>query len=689
MKNQPSSSPPRLGAHWDGSGVRFAIFSGGAQQVDLCLFDSAGAPESRRIPLSSESDMVWHAYVEGARPGQFYGYRVDGPYAPHEGLRFNPAKLLLDPYAKAISASVPADDVLLGYDALRPHLPDPRDSAVAMPKCVVVDEQWNWSGDRHPRTPWADTVLYECHVKGLTRLHPQIEPELRGTYLGLGSPPIIEHLLRLGVTAVELLPVQYFATERRLARMGLTNYWGYNTIGFFAPDLRYATAPQRATAEFRAMVQSLHRAGIEVILDVVYNHTAEGDELGPTLSLRGIDNCAYYHLQPGAPGRYVNHTACGNTLNTLHPRTQQLIMDSLRYWVSEMHVDGFRFDLAPALCRDPATVDPHLRFFNAILQDPVLSQVKLLVEPWDAGPGGFWLGSFPPGFREWNGRYRDCVRRFWRGDAGQLAEFASRLAGSSDLFASRRTPLTGVNHVTCHDGSTLHDLVSYERKHNQANGEENRDGPADNFASNGGVEGPTGDVEINGLRERMKRNMLATLAFSQSVPMLTAGDEMGRTQSGNDNAYCQDNENSWVHWSLDAAQKELLEFSRLALALRREHPALRRDAFFEGTSTQGEQDVLWLDEDGREMSAAEWHDAGRRCLAVLLRRDQAANAGATTPSALLWVMNAHAEPRTFRLPTGHPWRELLRTDHASIGAIHETDVSLMGRSLVLLGSVSG
>ena len=681
------SQHPRLGAHGDGSGVNFAMYSGGARQVELCLFESANGTESRRIPLSATSDGVWHAYVAGVRPGQLYGYRVDGPYAPHDGLRFNSAKLLLDPYAKAMTGLIPADDVLLGYDANRPELPDARDSASAMPKCVVVDEHWDWSGDKHPRTAWGETVIYECHVKGMTKLHPQVEPELRGTYLGLASPPIIEHLWRLGVTAVELLPVQYFVTERRLAQMGLANYWGYNTIGFFAPDLRYATAPERAIAEFRAMVRGLHRAGIEVILDVVYNHTAEGDERGPTLSFRGIDNRAYYHLDPGSPSQYVNHTACGNTVNTSHPQTQQLILDSLRYWVEEMHVDGFRFDLAPALCREPGGIDEPFRFFSMISQDPTLSQVKLLVEPWDAGPNGYWLGSFPPGIGEWNDRYRACVRRFWRGDSGQLAEFASRLAGSGDLFASRGTPLAGVNYVTCHDGSTLHDLVSYERKHNQVNGEENRDGPPDNFGRSYGVEGPTADAEINGVRQRMKRNMLATLAFSQGVPMLTAGDEMGRTQLGNDNAYCQDNEISWVDWNLDAAKAAMLEFTRRVLALRREHSALRRDSFFDGITGDGLRDVLWLDETGRELSAAEWHDGERRCLAMLIRQDQVVVAGETVWSALLLLINAHAEPRTFRLPMGLSWRELLSTDKASDVASHENEVALTSRSLMLLGSI--
>jgi isoamylase len=692
--------PPRLGAHWDETGVRFAIYSDSAEKIELCLFDPNTAAESQRIAMRRTSDGVWHTHVTAARPGQLYGYRVDGPYAPHDGLWFNYNKLLLDPYTKAMTGLVPADDVLLGYDSLRPGVPDLRDSAGVMPKCVVVDERWDWGADRHPRTPWADTVIYECHVKGMTKQHPQVERELRGTYLGLASPPVIDHLLKLEVTAVELLPVQAFVTERRLAEMGLVNYWGYNTIGFFAPDLRYATAPERAVSEFRTMVQALHAAGIEVILDVVYNHTAEGDERGPTLSFRGIDNRAYYHVEPDSPGRYINHTACGNTVNTLHPRTQQLVMDSLRYWVSEMHVDGFRFDLAPALCREPAEVDSYLRFFTAILQDPVLSQVKLLVEPWDAGPGGLWLGRFPQGVREWNGRYRDCVRRFWRGDRGQLAEFTSRLAGSSDIYFQRRTALAGVNYVTCHDGNTLHDLVTYEQKHNEANGEANRDGPADNFASNCGVEGPSDDADVLAVRERMKRNLLATLACSQGVPMLTAGDEMGRTQFGNDNAYCQDNETSWLDWNFDEVKKELLDFTQRALALRKQHAGLRKDTFFHGKSDSGMQDVAWLDERGRELSAAEWHDPERSCFGMLIgeihhegqeakviagyRKDRDNQLPAY---ALLLLINAQSDSRIFRLPIGVRWRKLLGTAPCGGDPTLEHDTPLEGRSLLLLETI--
>ena len=680
-----------LGATCVGPATNFAVFSSVAARVTLCLFNG---PEERVIPMTGASDGVWRVMVPGVGPGQPYGFRVEGPYAPPEGLRCNPAKLLLDPYARLMSGLVPADSVLRGEDGADPSRPDLRDSGRVMPKCIVVDERFDWGDDRPPRTAWADTVIYECHVKGLTKLHSALDPPLRGTYLGLASKAIIEHLLRLGVTAVELLPVQYFATEPRLAALGLVNYWGYNSIGFFAPDPRYATVPPKAIDEFRIMVRELHRAGIEVILDVVYNHTAEGDHSGPTLSFRGLDNRAYYLLEPGAADRYVNHSACGNTINALHPRTQQLIMDSLRYWVQQMHVDGFRFDLAPVLCREAGGVDPALRFFNAVLQDPLLGRVKLLVEPWDAGPQGCCLGRFPRGIREWNGRYRDCVRKFWRGDEGQLAEFVSRLAGSSDIFWSRTTPLAGVNYVTCHDGSTLHDLVSYKAKHNEANGESNRDGPPDNFADNHGVEGPTEDPGILAARERTKRNLLATLAFSQGVPMLTAGDEMGRTQVGNDNAYCQDNAISWVNWNLDAAQREHLEFVRRVLAARREYPALRRDSFFDGRSDLGLQDVVWLDEHGRELSAGEWQDPHRRTFSMMIRQESKRENVKTSPSqngalaeqTLLLLVNASSGTKVFKLPIGLSWRVAVSTERDVESKIVEGEFCAVEKSLVLLVS---
>lgn len=686
--------PATLGATWLGSGTHFAIYSGAAHGVDLCLYEPSTQREVQRIPLNPGPERIWHAYVPGIRPGQLYGYRVDGPYAPQEGLRFNAAKLLLDPYARSVSGLIPANDVLLGYEPAQPLLPDTRDSAQVMPKCVVRENRWNAGEDRHPDIPWDRTVLYECHVKGLTCLHPGVEPHLRGTYLGLASQPVIDHLLALGITAVELLPIQHFVNERRLVLSGLVNYWGYNTIGFFAPDPRYATSAGLAVEEFQTMVARLHRAGIEVILDVVYNHTAEGDERGPTLAYRGIDNQCYYHLESGAPERYVNHSACGNTLNTLHPMVQRLIMDSLRYWTEQMHVDGFRFDLAPALCREPSGIDAFFRFFGMILQDPVLSRRKLIVEPWDAGPDGMRLGRFPGGIAEWNGKYRDCIRRFWRGDHGCIAEFASRLAGSSDIFSQRRTPLAGINFVTCHDGSTLNDLVSYAAKHNELNGENNRDGPPDNFSHNLGTEGPTDDPQILSVRHRMLRNLFATLACSQGVPMLMAGDEFARTQFGNDNAYCQDNETSWVHWELNPAQTALLDFVRRALAIRREQPALRRNAFFNGRLNIGEHDVQWLDEFAQELSVDQWHDPQRRNLAMFIR-DSLAEASdrhndwkvqSGTLSCLLLLINAQSESQRFQLPGGFAWRELLNTGQSKADIPVKTDVILESRSMILLSS---
>jgi len=697
-----------LGATCDGRGVNFALFAGEAESVELCLFDSTprrpqGATlqrvdrESARIKLTERTEGVWHGRIEGIGPGQLYGYRVYGPYAPRDGFRFNPAKLLLDPYARMIGGVVPADDVLLGYapDASPDQeRPDPRDSAGAMPKCVVADSAFDWRDDRPPRTPWDRTVIYECHLKGMTMRCPRIEADLRGKYLGLGTPPIVQHLLDLGVTAVELLPVQYFVTERRLARLGLVNYWGYNTIGFFAPDPRYASAPGREVGEFKSMVRELHRAGLEVILDVVYNHTAEGDERGPTLSLRGIDNAAYYHLDPHDRSRYLNYSGCGNSLNTLHPRTQQLIMDSLRYWVTEMHVDGFRFDLATVLSRQPGGVDEHLRFYAMIQQDPVLAQVKLIVEPWDAAEGGFQLGRFPPGIAQWNNRYRDDARRFWRCDAGQIANMATRLAGSSDIFCGRaHSPSSGVNFVTCHDGFTLHDLVSFNTRHNEANAEQNRDGPSESFSQNCGIEGPTDGPTVRALREKLKRNLLATLAFSQGIPMLTAGDEIGRTQDGNNNAYCQDSEVSWLDWTTDADRRALLAFTARVLALRREHPVLRMRRFFNGLIGNGSahKDVTWLDEHGGQLTDAAWSDADRSALAMLMNN---AAAGPAAPGDrqgghpfLAILLNAGREPCQFRLPTAPGavgWYEVLNTECDSRERRIGGSLTLAACSLALL-----
>ncbi|HYC32280.1 MAG TPA: glycogen debranching protein GlgX, partial [Gemmatimonadales bacterium] len=562
-------APAPLGATWDGEGTNFALFSEHATAVELCLFAGPDdATETARVRLPERTDQIWHAYLPDVRPGQLYGYRVHGPFEPNQGHRFNPAKLLLDPYAKAISGTIRWSDALSGYPMDRPEAErdlyaDGANNAAGLPKCVVVESAFSWGDDRHPRTPWNRTVIYECHVKGMTMLHPDVPEPLRGTYLGLATDPIIDHLRSLGVTAVELLPVHHFVTDRRLHEQGLVNYWGYESIGFFAPDVRYATGGLgQQVAEFKSMVKRLHRAGIEVILDVVYNHTAEGNHLGPTLCFRGIDNEAYYRLDPERKRYYVDYTGCGNTVDLRHSRALQLVMDSLRYWVGEMHVDGFRFDLAPVLARESDAVSPFAEFFDVVRQDPVVSRVKLIAEPWDLGPGGYQAGGFPIGWGEWNGTYRDAVRQFWRGDGGQVGQLASRLAGSSDLYeAGGRSPLASVNFVTCHDGFTLHDLVSYEQKHNEANGEENRDGSDNNLSRNWGAEGPTEAVHVVRMRERIKRNFLATLAFSQGVPMLSHGDELGRTQRGNNNAYCQDNPVSWFDWSQQRRQDPLIAFT--------------------------------------------------------------------------------------------------------------------------------
>ena len=612
--------PYPLGATWDGQGVNFALFSEHGEKVELCLFDPQGRRETARIALPEHTDQVWHGYLPEARPGLLYGYRVHGPYLPEEGHRFNPHKLLLDPYAKASAGIVRWSDALYGY---RVHSPredlslDRRDSQAGMPKCKVVDTAFTWGDDRPPAIPWTDTVIYELHVRGYTMNHPDVPPQLRGTYAGLGTAPVIEYLQRLGVTAVELMPVHWFFDERDLVSKGLKNYWGYNSIGYFAPEMRYSATGD--ISEFKTMVKALHAGGIEVLMDVVYNHTAEGNHLGPTLSFRGIDNVAYYRLVSQDRRHYMDYTGCGNTLNTMHPRVLQLIMDSLRYWVTEMHVDGFRFDLASALGREAHAVDRWGAFFDIIHQDPVLSRVKLIAEPWDLGEGGYQVGNFPVGWSEWNGRYRDTVRKFWKGDGGVIGDFASRLTGSSDLYRhSGRSSRASINFVTSHDGFTLHDLVSYNEKHNEANLANNSDGDNHNLSWNCGVEGPTSDPGIVALRSRQKRNLLATLFLSQGVPMLLAGDEFGRTQSGNNNAYCQDNAVSWIDWSLPRAEEKLLEFVRRLIAFRHRHPVFRRSRFFRGRPVEGwnAKDIVWFGPDGAEMAETDWHDGGRRCLGV-------------------------------------------------------------------------
>ncbi|GLV50682.1 glycogen operon protein GlgX homolog [Thermobispora bispora] len=644
--------PYPLGATWDGVGTNFSVFSEVAERVELCLFADDGT--ETRVDLPETDGFVWHGYLPGIMPGQRYGYRVHGPYRPEEGHRCNPAKLLLDPYAKAVEGSVRWHEAVFSY-----HFADGRlnteDSAPYMPKNVVINPFFDWGGDRRPRTPYHQTVIYEAHVRGLTMRHPHVPERLRGTYAGLAHPAVIEHLLSIGVTAVELMPVHQFVPEHALVSRGLTNYWGYNTIAYLAPHNAYSSSGQRGeqVLEFKAMVRALHEAGIEVILDVVYNHTAEGDHRGPTLGFRGIDNAAYYRLQEDDRRFYVDYTGCGNSLNVRHPHALQLIMDSLRYWVLEMHVDGFRFDLAAALARELHDVDRLSAFFDIIQQDPVISQVKLIAEPWDVGPGGYQVGNFPPLWTEWNGKYRDTVRDFWRGTAGALPDFASRLAGSSDLYAHNgRRPVASINFVTCHDGFTLTDLVSYDRKHNEANGEDNRDGTDDNRSWNCGAEGPVDDPEINRLRRRQRRNFLATLFVSQGVPMVLAGDEIGRTQHGNNNAYCQDNELSWVDWSLVERERDLLEFVRSLAALRRRHPVFRRRRFFRGTG-DGTRDVVWLTPAGAEMREADWHN-GARSLAVFLNGDAISEPGPRgeriRDDSFLLLFNAHHEPVTFTLP---------------------------------------
>ncbi len=672
--------PQLLGATWDGEGVNFALFSEHAERVELCLFDHAtDEVERHRIPVVEHSNHIWHAYLPDLRPGQLYAYRVHGPYAPLLGHRFNPHKLLLDPYAKAIRGDVRWGLANYGYDG---SLPDQDltfselDSAAHLPKCVVVDTAFTWGDDRSPRTPWSKTLIYECHIKGMTALHPEVPEQLRGKYLGLCSSPILDHLQSLGVTAVELLPVHQAAHDKRLLELGLSNYWGYNTIGFFAPDPRFAsTEDGQQTTEFKTMVKAFHRAGIEVILDVVYNHSGEGNELGPTLCFRGIDNASYYRLPAHDKRRTVDFTGCGNSLNLLHPRVLQLVLDSLRYWVIEMHVDGFRFDLAPTLARDPHEFDVGSRFLMTVQQDPILSRVKLIAEPWDLGPGGYRLGGFPPGWAEWNGRYRDCVRRFWRGEEGQIPELASRISGSSDIFMqSGRGPLASVNFVTSHDGFTLNDLVSYEKKHNLQNGEENRDGTSENHSRNWGVEGETATPMVMRLRERMRRNFLATLALSQGVPMLTQGDEFGRTQHGNNNAYCHDSPLSYMDWSLTTSNVELLEFTRELFRIARTHRALHRRHFFQGRSLGSEsqdsahKDVTWLRADGREMLDEDWMSPKAHSLGMLIRGDapdQMDELGhPLNEASLYFFLNAAHRAKIYALPALDKhgvWRELLNT----------------------------
>jgi len=664
-------NPFPLGATWDGTGVNFALFSAHATKVELCIFDIEGKRELERIELPEYTDEVWHGYLPDARPGTVYGYRVHGPYEPAAGHRFNPNKLLIDPYAKQLVGELSWDPAVFGYTLESPDKDlsfDTRDSQAFVPKCRVIDPAFTWGPERKPRVPWERTIVYELHARGYTMRHPTIPPEMRGTFAGLMRPEIVDHIQRLGVTAVELMPVHAFADDSHLLEKGLRNYWGYNTLAFFAPQPRYLGTP--FVNEMKEMVAHFHAAGIEVILDVVYNHTAEGNELGPTLSLKGIDNASYYRLSP-EPRYYINDTGTGNTVNLSHPRVLQMVTDSLRYWSEEMHIDGFRFDLATILAREPYGFDEGGGFLDSCRQDPVLSQAKLIAEPWDCGPGGYQVGHFSPGWAEWNDRYRDTMRAFWRGDEGKLAEFAARMTASADLFDKRgRKPWASVNFITAHDGFTLHDVVSYNDKHNDANGEENRDGHSENLSHNYGAEGPTEDPEIRTVRFRQMRNMIATLLFSQGTPMILAGDEFARTQGGNNNAYAQDNEIGWIDWEgINDDGKALLDFTREVIELRRENSILRRGRFLAGAynAELDVKDVTWLTPLGEEMADANWKDPMARSLGVLLdgRAQPTGIRKRGTDLTLLLIVNAHHEAVVFKLPTvvgGRDWRRLLDTN---------------------------
>ncbi|MER7310019.1 glycogen debranching protein GlgX [Streptomyces griseoluteus] len=697
-----SGHPYPLGASYDGQGTNFALFSEVAERVELVLVDDAGAETP--VPLHEVDGFVWHGYLPGVGPGQRYGYRVHGPWQPSLGHRCNPAKLLLDPYARAVDGQMDNDPSLYERD---PHGPAPADSAGHSMLGVVTDPYFDWGDDRPPGHPYSESVIYETHVRGLTRTHPDVPERLRGTYAGLAHPAVTEHLTSLGVTAVELMPVHQFAQDGVLRDRGLSNYWGYNTIGFFAPHNAYAALGSRGQQvnEFKAMVKAMHAAGLEVILDVVYNHTAEGNEMGPTLSFRGIDNASYYRLVDGDWAHYYDTTGTGNSLLMRHPYVLQLIMDSLRYWVTEMHVDGFRFDLAATLARQFHEVDRLSAFFDLIQQDPVISRVKLIAEPWDLGEGGYQVGNFPQLWSEWNGKYRDAVRDFWRAEPGSLGEFASRLTGSSDLYqASRRRPRASVNFVTAHDGFTLRDLVSYNDKHNEANGEGNRDGESDNRSWNCGAEGDTDDPAVLELRARQQRNLLATLLLSQGIPMLGHGDELGRTQRGNNNAYCQDNEISWIDWDLTDEQRALVDFTRRLIGLRAEHPVLRRRRFFRGeTETRKKQplpDLIWLRPDAREMTDQDWRRGDAHSVGVFLNGDAIAErdayGGRVVDDSFLLLLNGFWEPVDFRLPAasyGERWTTLIDTaDPEGVPDERErkagTRLRVESRSLILLSRPS-
>ena len=689
----PGTPYPR-GSTWDGHGVNFALFSEHAERLELCLFDARGR-ESQRIEVRERTDHVWHCYLPQARPGQAYGYRVYGPYQPQDGHRFNPHKLVVDPYAKDFAGRLRWSDALYGYTVGHRKADlsfDKRDSAPFMPKCRVLEGAFTWGDDRRPGVAWHEMVVYEMHVKGFTMRHPQVPEPMRGTYAGLSTAPAIDHLRRLGVTTVELLPVHAFINDRHLADKNMQNYWGYNTLGFFAPEPRYSYSQK--VKEFKTMVRSLHAAGIEVILDVVYNHSCEGNQLGPTLSMRGVDNASYYVLADDR--RYYDDvTGCGNTLNTQHPRVLQLVMDSLRYWVEEMHIDGFRFDLASALAREHGRVEHLGGFFDAVRQDPVLNGVKLIAEPWDLGHGGYQVGNFPTGWAEWNDRYRDSARAYWKGDGGQLGEFARRFTGSSDLYGrSGKRPNASVNFVAAHDGFTLEDIVSYNGKHNDANGEDNRDGSDNNLSWNCGAEGATGDAEVLALREQQKRNLLATLLLSQGVPMLLSGDELGHTQHGNNNAYAQDNEISWLDWNLRPEHQAQIDFVAKLIALRRDHPTFRRRDFFAGQSSDRTHDVRWWRPDGQEMGEAQWDEDFARCVGMCIAGTGLADTDSRgvqlRDDDFLLLFNAHHEQVQFTLPdlSGGAWAVVIDTSAqaAEVAASLVAGVmfTVRARSLALL-----
>ncbi len=701
IKQYPGSPYP-LGATWDGAGVNFALYADKATGVELCLFNAPNdEKEAAKVKMTERSHQVWHIYIPDLKPGQLYGFRVHGAYEPNNGQRFNPNKLLLDPYAKAIAGKIEWSDSLFGYEVGNEEEDlslSEQDSAPFLPKCVVIDPSFDWGDDKAPRIPYHKSIIYETHVRGFTKLHPDIPEDIRGSYSALAHPVTIEYLKKLGVTAIELMPVHHFIADRHLVEKGLTNYWGYNTIGFFAPEVRYSSSGVlgEQVTEFKDMVKELHKANIEVILDVVYNHTAEGNHMGPTLCFRGIDNESYYRLVPDDKRFYMDYTGTGNTLNANLPNVLRLMMDSLRYWIQEMHVDGFRFDLASTLARELHEVNKLSAFFDIIHQDPVISQVKLIAEPWDIGEGGYQVGKFPPGWAEWNGKYRDCIRDFWRGADSMLGEFAQRLTGSSDLYeGDYRSPTASINFITAHDGFTLNDLVSYNEKHNDANGEDNNDGESHNRSWNCGAEGSTDDKEVIALRKRQQRNLLTTLFLSQGVPMLLAGDEISRSQEGNNNAYCQDNEISWTSWQ--DADEELLTFTQQLIALRKDHPVFCRRRWFQGQPIKGIglEDIAWFLPDGTEMSEEHWTSDFAKSMAVFLN-----GRGIHTPGPkgeqiiddnFYLIFNAHHETLEYKLPGAKyakSWTRLLSTAEGKIepGEVYpaESVIQVEGRSILLL-----